>query len=64
MVFLLEYGNWSTWGGWSQCTKTCVGGTRTRYITCDNPVNGSYLCLGLNNETVSCSTTIKCPGMC
>ena len=55
------YGNWSTWGGWSQCTKTCVGGTRTRHRTCDNPVNGSYPCLGLNNETVSCSTTIQCP---
>ena len=51
-------------GSWSQCTKTCVGGTRTRYRDCDNPVNGSSPCQGLDNETVSCSTTLQCPDMC
>jgi len=45
---------------------TCVGGTRTRNRACDNPspVNGGSPCLGLDNETGSCSTTISCQGMC
>jgi hypothetical protein len=63
-MFLLVNGNWGSWGSWTQCTMTCVGGTRTRYRACDNPspVNGGSPCLGLHNETGSCSTTISCPG--
>ena len=32
---------------------------------CNNPspVNDGSPCLGLDNETASCSTTISCPGM-
>ena len=66
IIFLLVNGNWGWWGNWTHCTKTCIGGTRIRYRTCDNPspVNGGSPCLGLDTETGSCSTAISCPGMC
>ena len=56
-------GNWGWWGNWTHCTKTCIGGTRTRYRACDNPspVNGGSPCPGLDAETGSCSTAISCP---
>ena len=58
-------GNWGSWGSWNPCTKTCVGGTRTRYRSCNNPtpVNGGSPCSGLNYDTESCSTTILCTGI-
>jgi hypothetical protein len=66
VYFLLVNGVWGSWGDWTQCTKTCDGGTKTRYRACDNPspVNGGSPCLGLHNETGSCSTNISCPGIC
>ena len=28
---------WGSWGKWSMCTKTCGGGTSSRYRYCHNP---------------------------
>jgi hypothetical protein len=65
VYLLLVNGDWGSWGSWIPCTKTCVGGTRTRYRSCNNPtpINGCSPCLGLDYETVSCSTTILCSGI-
>jgi hypothetical protein len=65
VYLLLVNGNWGLWGSWIPCTKTCVGGTRTRYRSCNNPTpdNGGSPCPGLDYEAVSCSTTILCTGI-
>ena len=50
-------GMWSTWDGWSACSKTCNAGERTRYRTCKNlrPDNsGAYSCDGTNFENENC----------
>ena len=48
---------WSTWDGWSTCSKTCNAGERTRYRTCKNlnPENlGTYSCDGSDFEIENC----------
>ena len=48
---------WSTWDGWSACSKTCNAGERTRYRTCKNlkPDNsGTYSCDGSHFENENC----------
>lgn len=51
-------GGWSTWSGWSVCTKTCGNGTQIRTRSCNNPVrsNGGALCVGTASETQYCNT--------
>ena len=65
VYFLLVNGNWGSWGSWNWCTKTCGGGTRTRYRYCNNPTpaNGGSTCPGLGYHTESCSTSIVCTGI-
>lgn len=56
--------DWSPWTKWTDCSKTCDSGIRTRSRTCDNPppANGGMFCIG-NNVTVDvCRHSIKCPG--
>ena len=45
-------GNWATWGDWSTCSSTCVGGRRVRYRNCSNPApsNGGLSCIGSSVE--------------
>lgn len=33
----IEDGNWSNWGEFSECSRTCGGGVKKRYRVCDNP---------------------------
>ncbi len=41
-------GSWSTWGNWSTCSSTCVGGRQYRYRNCSDPApsNGGLYCIG------------------
>ncbi|KAG9347866.1 hypothetical protein JZ751_003882, partial [Albula glossodonta] len=56
-------GDWSQWTNWTECTKSCGGGVRTRRRDCDNPMpegEGDY-CEGQKTEVTSCNTD-HCPG--
>lgn len=56
-------GNWSSWGAWSPCSKTCGNGTVTRTRSCDNPAPayGGADCVGEANMTQDCLEQL-CPG--
>ena len=52
------HGEWSTWGDWSSCTKTCGAGKKVRKRTCTNPPpsrNGDH-CDGLLHKEEECNT--------
>ncbi|CAC5383706.1 unnamed protein product [Mytilus coruscus] len=53
---------WSDYGPWTDCTKTCSGGTRTRNRTCTNPSpsNGGAACSGSAVQIEACNTD-PCP---
>ncbi|KAL5248468.1 hypothetical protein ACHWQZ_G017606 [Mnemiopsis leidyi] len=55
-------GGWSSYGGWSECTKPCGTGTQTRTRTCTNPAPqyGGADCTGTAEETQNCNTH-PCP---
>ena len=42
------YDNWNSWGGYSGCSRTCGGGTQTRYRYCP--------CGGTESQSQSCNT--------
>jgi hypothetical protein len=51
-------GGWSSWGAWSNCSKSCGGGTQSQSRSCTNPapnVCGAG-CLGASGQSQSCNT--------
>ena len=52
---------WTSWNSWSNCTKSCGGGTRTKNRT--KSVTEAYggTCQGNTTETQVCNEQ-KCPG--
>uniref|UniRef100_A0A8C2ZM81 Sema domain-containing protein n=1 Tax=Cyclopterus lumpus TaxID=8103 RepID=A0A8C2ZM81_CYCLU len=56
-------GGWSSWNSWSQCSRDCSRGIRSRKRTCSNPEpkNGGQTCLGQAQEY---QDTQSCPGTC
>ena len=61
--FLTVNGQWSAWGSYGSCSKTCDGGTQTRKRTCTNPApqNGGSSCSGQDEQTQACNSK-GCPG--
>ncbi|XP_063682344.1 A disintegrin and metalloproteinase with thrombospondin motifs adt-1-like [Bolinopsis microptera] len=55
-------GDWSTFGIWSRCSKTCGGGNQTRSRNCSNPTPafGGKDCTGDSIQTQDCNTN-PCP---
>lgn len=55
-------GNWSSYSGWSACSKTCGGGQQTRTRTCNNPAPayGGLECIGSAIESQLCNAD-PCP---
>ncbi|XP_034024964.1 A disintegrin and metalloproteinase with thrombospondin motifs 8-like isoform X2 [Thalassophryne amazonica] len=51
-------GEWSSWGPWQQCSRTCGGGVEFSYRECTNPVpeNGGKYCEGQRVQYQSCNT--------
>ncbi|ESP02963.1 hypothetical protein LOTGIDRAFT_110577, partial [Lottia gigantea] len=56
-------GGWGSWSGYSSCSITCDGGTRTRTRLCDNPTpsSGGASCPGSSAEVQPCNT-LSCLG--
>ncbi|XP_066532605.1 semaphorin-5A [Hoplias malabaricus] len=55
-------GGWSSWSSWTQCSRDCSSGIRSRKRTCTNPKPkyGGTACLGPPQEFQECNTT-PCP---
>ena len=54
---------WSTWGGWSSCSKSCGNGFQDRKRTIAALAkNGGKECLGSSRARKSC-TKGKCEGI-
>eukprot|EP00794_Sanderia_malayensis_P011277 gene11277-12457_t len=55
-------GAWTEWSSWSNCSKSCRGGARTRQRSCDNPApsNGGLECAGAFQDSVGCNF-FQCP---
>ncbi|CAF98002.1 unnamed protein product, partial [Tetraodon nigroviridis] len=55
-------GGWSSWTSWSQCSRDCSRGIRSRKRTCNNPEPkyGGQACQGPAQEYQECNIT-PCP---
>ncbi|XP_072033743.1 uncharacterized protein [Amphiura filiformis] len=53
---------WNSWGPYSEfCSRTCGGGTQTRYRTCNDPRPGDdFYCIGPSSESIQCNNE-PCP---
>ena len=62
-VFFIVDGQWSAWGAWYPCSKTCGQGTKFRARDCVNPPpsNGGAFCPGQGYESYPCNNG-PCPG--
>ena len=56
-------GNWGAFGNYGTCTKSCGGGTQTRYRACNRPApaHGGKSCAGSSSSWKTCNTH-ACPG--
>ena len=61
-MFLVD-GQWGDWDEWSDCSRSCGGGTKIRTKLCDNPFPqfGGKECLGPATELSLCNSD-RCPG--
>ena len=56
-------GGWSNWSGYTECSRSCGGGTQTRNRSCTNPSpqHGGLNCRGNSSESRPCGIKL-CPG--
>ena len=52
---------WATWQSWSECSKTCGGGTHIKERTKSVVENMSGTCSGNPTQTGTCNIE-QCPG--
>ena len=52
----MVHGGWSEWSSYTDCSKTCDEGTKSRSRTCTRPVpsSGGSECDGNASETMNC----------
>uniref|UniRef100_UPI00193A61B8 uncharacterized protein LOC120335429 n=1 Tax=Styela clava TaxID=7725 RepID=UPI00193A61B8 len=50
----------SQWGAWSQCDRTCGGGSYTRTRVCVNEGDDTLSCEGTTTQTADCNS-MQCP---
>ncbi|KAK6167247.1 hypothetical protein SNE40_021325 [Patella caerulea] len=48
-------GRWGAWSDWSECSKSCDGGTRQRRRECTQPQYGGRGCLGNIEQVDECN---------
>ena len=55
-------GQWSVWGPFGKCSRTCGGGKKIRTRHCNNPPpsNNGLSCVGSSTQMISCNTN-TCP---
>ncbi|XP_039268979.2 A disintegrin and metalloproteinase with thrombospondin motifs adt-1-like isoform X2 [Styela clava] len=46
--------NWTSWGDWTKCSKSCGNGTKIRKRACPGGMPSRGNCLGLDEENTSC----------
>ena len=53
---IVVHGGWSEWSSYTDCSKTCDEGTKSRSRTCTRPVpsSGGSECDGNASETMNC----------
>jgi len=58
-------GGWGGFGNWGGCSRSCAGGTKYRYRSCNNPTAawGGSACRGSSSSSTSCNTQ-ACPVDC
>ena len=51
-------GSWSAWTSWTECSRLCGGGTRTRHRRCDSPAASGtgQECDGHSHQLADCNT--------
>ena len=51
------------WSQWTNCTRVCGGGTKSRHRFCNSPVpaHGGQTCTGNRIQTAGCNNN-ECPG--
>ena len=51
-------GGWGSWSSYSTCSRTCGGGTKSKYRNCNNPkpAHGGARCRGSSSQSKSCNT--------
>ncbi|XP_052785699.1 uncharacterized protein LOC128221224 [Mya arenaria] len=53
---------WTDWSSWSDCSRTCEMGTKTRHRTCNAPsAVADAICIGNVKETEECVNDNDCP---
>ena len=66
-ILIIFFSEWSNWGDWSTCTKTCGGGEQIRNRACEVPSlkislsKKSSVCPGDSTEKRTCNKN-SCPG--
>jgi len=57
------HGGWSSWSGWTSCSKSCGSGSQERSRTCTSPPPryGGRSCAGAARQTQKCNKQ-ACPG--
>lgn len=55
-------GHWGSWGSYSECSKTCGGGHKTRHRSCNHPTPayGGNSCHGSSSYSSTCNSN-PCP---
>ena len=54
---------WLSWSNWSECSKSCDNGTKSRQRSFIPARYDGEACVGAQKETQLCNTQ-DCPGMC